>query len=167
MITTPTEPGSSPKIQVASAETDHDPGSTVRKEFVPSYEWQDVRPWQSVPAGLEIALVLGDASQRRARIPPVWRLRVYVEPVNHHGGSAVRGKGSGFYFRMDVRRDLTVIEIRRSVAEHPLVGCPFEAVKLLLGGKVLEGHDTVESLDLFSRVRELVVELGGMSGPTG
>ena len=49
------------------------------KTMTPSYSWQQVLEGQSVPSGLEIALVLsaGDGSgDREARIPPSWRIQV-------------------------------------------------------------------------------------------
>lgn len=52
----------------------------------PSYDWQRVEPWQTVPQGMEVTLPVGnDAADpskgiKRARIPPRWQLQVYIEP---------------------------------------------------------------------------------------
>lgn len=117
----------------------------LRQEFVPSYEWQQVYPWQSVPPGLDIQLPLGDG-QKRARVPPSWRLQLYIP-----GG----GDGGGFFVRTDVRAGSTVLELRREIARHPRYGLPVESVRLSLGGKMLGDQETAEGLDLFNRQREL------------
>ena len=58
--------------------------------FNPTYEWASVPPGASVPAGLELRLTLhkeedeasssssSSSAVRLARIPPVWRLAVWV-----------------------------------------------------------------------------------------
>lgn len=61
-------------------------------ELEPTYEWQTVPPLATVPAGLEIRMDLSGGS-KTARIPPSWRLQVYV------------GERIGF-FRFDVSRSM-------------------------------------------------------------
>jgi len=70
-------------------------------EFTPTYEWREVPPEQTIPSGLEVKLALrstndvhtSDAgvahelqppasSGRKARIPPVWRLKLWVESAS-------------------------------------------------------------------------------------
>ena len=90
----------------------------AKEVFTPSYEWAAVGPEQSIPSGLEVRLSLSDHRNetdthanppRYARIPPSWRLQVYL------------GHGHGFS-RVDVRRDSTIdtVEhaIRSSLAQH-------------------------------------------------
>ena len=66
-------------------------------EFVPDDEWRPVGE-QSVPAGLDIRLPL-DGSEKLARVPPSWRLQLFVEPPD---------AGRGFFFRADVTRDTPI-----------------------------------------------------------
>ena len=55
-------------------------------QLKPSYDWQKVEPWQTVPQGMEVSLPVGNTptgvndGQKRARIPPRWQLQVYIEP---------------------------------------------------------------------------------------
>lgn len=55
-------------------------------QLKPSYDWQKVEPWQTVPQGMEVSLPVGNSAadandgQKRARIPPRWQLQVYIEP---------------------------------------------------------------------------------------
>ena len=46
--------------------------------WAPRYAWQDLVEGQSVPAGLEIRLDLSGSGRKRARIPPSWRLQVWM-----------------------------------------------------------------------------------------
>ncbi|CAM9523818.1 unnamed protein product, partial [Laminaria digitata] len=123
----------------------------AQNDFSPSYEWQRVYPWQSVPPGLEVVLPLDGVSETRARIPPSWRFQLYVP-----GG----GQGSqhpGFFVRTDLRERSTVLELRQEIARQPRFGLlPVDLVTLTLDGRVLRDVDTVAGLDLFNRQREVV-----------
>jgi hypothetical protein len=88
----------------------HAPPAERATEFVASYEWRAVRVGQSVPSGLEVRLELrreGDAAgrSRMARIPPTWRLQLYL------------GRRLGF-FRMDVARHTTTRDIEAAASAH-------------------------------------------------
>ncbi|CAM9523747.1 unnamed protein product, partial [Laminaria digitata] len=124
--------------------------TVVREEFVPSYDWQRVYPWQSVPPGLEVVLPLDGVSEKRARIPPSWRLQLYV-PEGAGGGAR-----SGFFVRTDLKEGSTVLELRREIAWQPRFGLPLERVALTLDGRVLRDDETAGSLDLFNRQRDVV-----------
>lgn len=55
-------------------------------QLQPSYDWQKVEAWQTVPQGMEVSMPVGAGAagdndgQKRARIPPRWQLQVYIEP---------------------------------------------------------------------------------------
>ena len=120
--------------------------TVAREEFVPSYEWQRVHPWQSVPPGLEVVLPLDGVSEKRARIPASWRFQLYVPEG-----------ASGFFVRTDLREGSTVAELRREIARQPRSGVlPLDRVSLTLGGRVLRDDETAGSLDLFNRQRDVV-----------
>ena len=115
--------------------------------FIPSYDWQWLPEGEgvSVPPGLEIVLPLDGESLRRARIPPNWRLRVWVdEPLN------------GFW-RIDVRRETTMGELNDAASEA--IG---EKAFLQFGmtGTVFNNfrrHQTVEQVMLWQRRAEVRV----------
>ncbi len=152
-VVTPSHHGPSTQLsEVATAHVD----VLLQQEFVPSYEWQRVYPWQSVPPGLEVQLPLDGTGQKRARVPPSWRLQLYI-PEEEDGGEGGKGggKSGGFFVRTDLRANSTVLEVRREIASQPRFGLPLESVTLLLGGRVLGDEETAEGLDLFNRQRDL------------
>lgn len=142
----------------------------LHEEFAATYTWQDVQEWQSLPAGLEIVLPLDGLGKKRARIPPVWQLQKYVELSGDDGRTskgetAVAEKLSGFFVRVNVRPETTVLELRREIARHPrLAGQRIGRVKLLLGGRLLNDLETLVSLDLFNRLRDFAVVVDPMGG---
>lgn len=115
-------------------------------QMMPSYEWQQVGMLE-LPAGLEVELPL-DGQPKRARIPPRWRLQVWV---NERYG----------YLRHDVQRDTTAGDLRRAAAVA--AGVPPEVVRLRLGAdpQPLADFLTVEALRLFGREGELTIEIEG------
>jgi len=55
--------------------------------FLPSYHWQQVEDWQTLPAGLEVRMPL-DGGRPTARIPDPWRLQLWVDgPTRQHPSS--------------------------------------------------------------------------------
>ena len=73
------QPGS-PEGQVTAAVefTVIEDGATL---VTPTYDWQPVESWQSVPPGMEVQLPLnGTGTTKVARIPPSWQLQVFIEP---------------------------------------------------------------------------------------
>ena len=112
--------------------------------FVPSYDWQDLSNTATVPPGLDLQLPL-DGQPRRARIPPRWQLRVWID--DEHG-----------FWRHDVSRTMTVERLRSAAAEA--VSLEPNRVRLLLDGDAMDDDGaTVESVDLFGRKRGLSVVL--------
>mmetsp|Transcript_11962 Transcript_11962/g.14479 ORF Transcript_11962/g.14479 Transcript_11962/m.14479 type:complete len:654 (-) Transcript_11962:78-2039(-) len=97
------------------ADPEADPG-----EFVPTYEWQVIKNHQQIPAGLDIRVNINAgfggniensmANARRARIPPVWRLKVWVEHLHT--------QGSDRYHRQDVKQDETTGNFESCIARH-------------------------------------------------
>ena len=152
-VVTPSEHGPSTQLsEVATAHID----VVSERDFVPSYEWQQVYPWQSVPPGLEVQLPLDGVGQKRARVPPSWRLQLYI-PEEQEGGEGGENasRSGGFFVRTDLRANSTVLELRREIARQPRFGLPLESVTLSLGGRVLGDEETAEGLDLFNRQRDL------------
>lgn len=149
-VVAPSQQGPTQLSGVATAQVD----VVLRRDFVPSYEWQQVFPWQSVPPGLEVQLPLDGVGQKRARVPPAWRLQLYIPG----GGSAGASKtfDGGFFVRTDLKKGSTVLDLRREIARHPRFGLPADRVRLSLGGRVLGDEETAEGLDLFNRQKELV-----------
>ena len=72
---------------------------------MPSYEWQELPEGDAVavPPGLEIDLPLDGLGRRRARIPPAWQLRVWIEELD------------GF-LRTRVARDTTIAELNHAAS---------------------------------------------------
>ena len=108
--------------------------------FTPTYEWMELPDGIAVPPGLDVDLPL-DGRPRRARIPPRWQLKVWVDDE------------SGFW-RCDVTRDTKIAALTLAAAQH----MKRESVLLMLSGVVLDERSTVEEVGLFGRGRELIVE---------
>ena len=114
--------------------------------FVPCYEWQflDEVDFDTLPAGLEMELPM-DGRRKKARIPPVWQLQVWLEERST-------------YYRKRVSRATTIAELREGIAR--MAGAhSVDSVTLRLGDDILDDAQTVESARLFQREGELVVEL--------
>ena len=79
----------------------------------------------------------------RARIPPSWQLRVWVNDT------------VGFW-RFDVKRGTRGRNLRKALAKE--TGAPLEDIRLRLGCGDIGDDDTAESVDLFSRRQQLKVE---------
>jgi hypothetical protein len=136
--------------------------------FDPSYEWQEVAEGATVPAGLEVRLQLHDenaaaAPPRLARIPPSWRLQVWM------------GEPRAFA-RVDVRRDAAIVDVEAAIAEQaaaarrhargssiwrsaaPAADAACRAA-LWSGGHRMPSSATVESARLFAQQRTLTVRM--------
>jgi hypothetical protein len=48
------------------------------QEFKPTYIWQALKPWHSIPLGLETRLPLDGIHHKEARIPQPWRLQLFL-----------------------------------------------------------------------------------------
>ncbi|CAM9616486.1 unnamed protein product [Pylaiella littoralis] len=146
-VVAPSQDGPTRQLsEVATAQID----VVLQHAFVPSYEWQQVYPWQSVPPGLEVQLPLDGSGQKRARVPPSWRLQLYIPGEQKEGRES-----GGFFVRTDLAAGSTVWELRGEIARHPRFGLPVECVRLSLGGRAIGDEETAEELDLFNRQREL------------
>ena len=112
------------------------------------YEWIELRPEiTTLPAGLQIELPL-DGRLRRARIPPSWTLRVWL---NNELG----------FWRQPVTRSTRIAELRLSAAAFARVDG--ESVRLAFGASsvsaVLDDDLSAEDVDLFGRQKEVSVFL--------
>lgn len=69
-------------------------------EFIPSYDWQPLHAWHTIPSGIETRLPLSTGARKEARIPEPWRLQLTLpSPCK-------------YFLRMDVMRDTTVAMIK-------------------------------------------------------
>jgi len=128
----------------------------VPRVLDPSYEWQGIADGQEVPAGLEVHMDLWHDSRRRARIPPSWRLQLWVAPASR-------------FFRQDVTRTSSILWLRESVASF--LELPVECVtfRVSLGNQEggqeytqeLDDAATAETARLFQRQRDLTLEVAG------
>mmetsp|Transcript_66807 Transcript_66807/g.132424 ORF Transcript_66807/g.132424 Transcript_66807/m.132424 type:complete len:207 (-) Transcript_66807:236-856(-) len=161
--TTNTHNGTIHTATAASASETTTPLSTATgasSAFVATYEWTELEEnLNSLPPGLQVELPL-DGGRRRARIPPMWALRVWLS--NEHG----------FWRHADVTRTTTVGELRASAAAF--VGVPvskvrFELPRVPAAGPLageaprldLADELTAEQVDLFGQRAELHVVLCG------
>lgn len=129
-----------PPASAAAAEHTRETAVPPGEAFRPRYEWQEIGADVAVPPGLDVELPL-DGRPRRARIPPRWQLKVWVDDA-------------AGYWRFDgVRRGTTARELRLAAAES--IGWP--GARLVLNGEPVGDRSTAEQLDLFSRARELNV----------
>jgi len=110
----------------------------AKKEIVPTYEWQPLRIWHSIPLGVETRLPLGDGGGlKEVRIPDPFRLQiVYPEPCK-------------YFFRMDVFRGTTI----QQIIDQAALNCHISSDCLSLStavGPLDDVNQTVESTDLFN-----------------
>ena len=110
--------------------------------FVPSYQWQTLPPGAVVPAGLAVEMPL-DGRPSRARIPPRWQLKVYID-ANDHG-----------YFRHDCTAKTTVGALRAAAAAALAVAR--DAVTLTIDGAAVDDSQSAEEARLFERMSRLKV----------
>jgi hypothetical protein len=110
--------------------------------FVPSYQWQILPPGAVVPAGLAVEMPL-DGRPSRARIPPRWQLKVYID-ANDHG-----------YFRHDCTAKTTVGALRAAAAAALAVAR--DAVTLTIDGAAVDDSQSAEEARLFERMSRLKV----------
>ena len=131
------------------------------EEFLPTYEWQELKAWHTVPSGLEIRLPLSESKSLRkeARIPSPWRLQLAMPAP------------CSFFLRREVFRDTSVNEIlyARNIAYAndypPLMSCreaaavkcdrPSHCFSLSADGAIVQGGESAESAGLFNRRLEL------------
>lgn len=90
----------SPSLQVIEIEA----RSTT--EFLPTFEWQKLKKWHTIPIGLETRLPLSTAGgQKEARIPPLWRTQISLPNICH--------SNNGLYFlRVQLERNTVLSSIR-------------------------------------------------------
>lgn len=86
------------------------------EEFLPTYEWQPLHAWHTIPSGIETRLPIGDArgARKEARISDPWRLQL---PLPN------KLCKKAYFLRMDVHRTTTMEailqEIARQCGPHP------------------------------------------------
>lgn len=108
-------------------------------EIRPSYSWQALHAWHTIPTGLETRLPLDASGTKECRIPSPWRLQLaFPYPCK-------------FFLRLDVSRDTFIDDIISAAAK----GCrlPHDCFHLvdLSSHTTLDLQETAESSDLFNR----------------
>ena len=63
-----------------------------KSEIIPSYDWQPLRKWHSIPAGLETRLPLGGVGRKECRIPTPYRLQLPLPTRGAAGRSILEGR---------------------------------------------------------------------------
>ena len=110
----------------------------AKREIVPTYDWQALRIWHSIPLGVETRLPLSDGGgSKEVRIPDPFKVQiVYPEPCK-------------YFFRMDVYRSTTI----QQIIDQAALGCNISSDCLSLStavGPLDDVKQTVESTDLFN-----------------
>jgi len=123
--------------------------------LVPSYEWQSLSDGCAVPPGLQVDLPLDGRSRPRARIPPRWRLRVWV--------SAAIG-----FWAHDCDRGTTVRQLYDAAAAELAPDCD-QILRLSIDGEAVDaageaGRWTVEEARLFERQAQVRLHVERLSG---
>lgn len=116
------------------------------KEYIPTYEWQPLKPWHTVPAGIETRLPVGSDARKEARIPDPFRLQLTLpQPCN-------------FFMRVDLYRKNTIGQIKEA-AYSQCSRIPPECLMLtsLIDGTEIKDDQTVESSGLF--YKQLVLKV--------
>lgn len=110
-------------------------------EIVPSYSWQPLHAWHTIPAGLETRLPLDALTVKDCRIPEPWRLQLaYPYPCK-------------FFLRLDLTRSMLIEDILSAAAKN-CKRLPFDCFALVdhaADRKPLEHSESVESSNLFNR----------------
>jgi len=112
-------------------------------EFVPSYEWQPLRAWHTIPSGIDTRLPLSSSSSKEARIPNPWRLQVSMpSPCK-------------YFLRLDVKRDTTMQEVSDAASRH--CGLPTQCFTIVADGVAVEKATTAEEIDFFNKRQAIKV----------
>ena len=107
-------------------------------EFVPTYDWQQLKDFETVPANLEIRLPIGPGGKREARIPNPYRLQLALPAP------------CKYFVRIDLHKTDLLTKIIDAAAKQ----CKVRADCLYLYDKSfpdneLAQKDTVEASKLF------------------
>lgn len=125
--------GAPPSILLVEVQTE--------SEIRPSYNWQALHAWHTIPTGLETRLPL-DASglgTKECRIPEPWRLQLaFPYPCK-------------FFLRLDISRLTSIDDILLAAAKSCKL--PHDCFQLvdLSSHATLDPQETAESSDLFNR----------------
>jgi len=122
-----------------------------RQEVVPTYSWQKLRAWHTIPNGVETRLPLDGSSSKEVRIPSPWRIQLLNPAPCRH------------FFRMDLFPYTTFGEVANRIAENCHISPDCVSLSIS-GGKREPLHEsfTVESSNLFNvqHAVEIVIKPG-------
>jgi hypothetical protein len=111
-----------------------------KQEIKPTYHWQTLHVWHTIPAGVETVLPIDGLGVKRCRIPQPWRLQL---PMPHPCKN---------FLRMDLLRDTSISAILGAASSqcrmpiHCFSLAPISAQEAGL----LDSGATVEESDLFN-----------------
>eukprot|EP00981_Chlorochromonas_danica_P003628 scaffold671_cov186-Ochromonas_danica.AAC.1 len=110
------------------------------EEFAPTYDWQPLHAWHTIPSGAETRLPIGgEGKHKEVRIPQPWRLQLTMpSPCKH-------------FLRMNIQRLTTMEQIvmaaQKQCTDYELI-CFYLVVD---GSPVKDMKITAEEIDLFNR----------------
>eukprot|EP01034_Spumella_vulgaris_P025286 gene25287-31724_t len=115
------------------------------EEFIPTYDWQTLHAWHTIPSGIVTRLPLSSSHLKEARIPDPFRLQLSLpSPCK-------------YFLRMDAKRGTTVGEIKKKAAST----CKFppECFILYADNSPLDDPTaTVENTQLFIKSKRLELD---------
>jgi len=109
--------------------------------------WQQLKPWHTIPRGIETRLPVGSGARKEARIPNPFRVQLTLPtPCN-------------FFVRLDLYRNTKIEEIKLAASTQCKAISP-ECFLLTGDGTIIPDNETVESSLLFYRSIGLQIKPG-------
>lgn len=106
-------------------------------EFSPTYDWQPLHSWETIPRGLETRLPMSGSELKQAKIPEPWRLQVPMpSPCKH-------------FLRMDVFKHTTIKSLKEEASK--LCQQPAGCFLFYADDALLSDDETALSSGLFGR----------------
>jgi len=110
-------------------------------EFIPSYEWQPLHEWHTIPSGIDTKIPLSGSATKEARIPSPWRLQISMPPP------------CKYFLRMDTFRGTLISEISESASR--LCSLPPSCFTVMADGQPVDPSSSVEVSDFFNKRQSL------------
>eukprot|EP01038_Epipyxis_sp_PR26KG_P014660 gene14660-19696_t len=106
------------------------------EEFIPTYEWQPLHAWHTIPSGIITRLPLSNAANKEARIPEPWKLQILMpSPCK-------------YFLRMDLFKHVKISEIIDKASTQ--CKYPKECFAMYGNDILLSFDETVEESGFFS-----------------
>eukprot|EP00597_Dinobryon_sp_UTEXLB2267_P005564 CAMPEP_0170078678 /NCGR_PEP_ID=MMETSP0019_2-20121128/15237_1 /TAXON_ID=98059 /ORGANISM="Dinobryon sp., Strain UTEXLB2267" /LENGTH=331 /DNA_ID=CAMNT_0010291731 /DNA_START=1499 /DNA_END=2494 /DNA_ORIENTATION=+ len=124
-------------------------------EFTPSYNWQPLHAWHTIPSGIETRLPVGGEGHKEARIPNPWKLQIAMpHPCK-------------YFLRMDLLRDSTMDDISKRASNQCVFQSECFMIQVLQSEGIemnadnyitLPGDSTVEDTNFFSSEKRIILD---------